>query len=356
MAANLGQQPRLAVDTESNSLHAYQERVCLIQFSIPGTDFLVDPLALPDLSPLAPLFASESIEKIFHAAEYDLMCLKRDFGYTIAGLFDTRVASRTLGHPQDGLGDLLAQSFGIKLNKRFQRADWGQRPLPSKLLDYARLDTHYLLPLRDRLDQALRDSGRWEEAREEFARLEKTEAHTNGFDPQGYWRIANARQLSPEQAGALHALYQLREDLARTTDRPPFKVLGDRTLLALAEALPEAPEALVGLPGMTPSQVRRHGRKIVQAVGLGRQDPRRRPPPAQRMDEAILDRYEALRTWRKKVAEGRRVESDVILPKDVVWEIARVAPRDSEALWMVMKPLRWRFEAYGRDILGILWG
>src|SRR5690606_21288536 len=117
----LAREPAVGVDTESNSLFAYRERVCLIQFSTPTQDFIVDPLALGDLSGLAPLFANPAQQKVFHAAEYDIICLKRDYGFQFANLFDTMVAARTLGWPQLGLAAILENHFGVKMNKRFQR-------------------------------------------------------------------------------------------------------------------------------------------------------------------------------------------------------------------------------------------
>lgn len=356
MVSSLQTQPRVAVDTESNSLHAYRERVCLIQFSIPTADYLVDPLALSDLAPLGPFFAAADVEKVFHAAEYDLMCLKRDFGFACRRLFDTRVASRTLGWPQDGLGDLLLQQFGLQLDKRHQRSDWGQRPLPPGLLDYARLDTHYLLELRDRLAEALRRAGRWEEACEEFVRLEQVEAHCNGFDPDGYWRIATAGKLSPPQVAVLQQLYLLREDLARAADRPPFKVMGNQTLLAVAQAAPMTLDALATLPGMTDRQIQRYGEPLLAAVHRGLRMPPPQPPAHERIEDDVLARYDALRLWRKRAAEAHQVESDVILPREVLWEIARRAPHNAEELKQIMTPLLWRHQAYGREILRVLSG
>ena len=169
MVAELSAQGRIAVDTESNSLHAYRERVCLIQFSIPKKDYVVDPLVIQDLSALAPLFANPKIEKIFHAAEYDLLCLRRDYGFEFAKLFDTMQAARILGYGYVGLDNLLAEKFGVKIDKRHQKADWGARPLTSAQMDYARFDTHYLFQLRDLLEGELREKERWELALEDFA-------------------------------------------------------------------------------------------------------------------------------------------------------------------------------------------
>ena len=350
----LRSQSRLAVDTESNSLHAYRERVCLIQFSVPGADYLIDPLALHDLNPLDSLFSNSEIEKVLHGAEYDIMCLKRDFGFTFANLFDTRVASRTLGRKRSGLRDILAEELGVQVTKRYQRANWGKRPLPPDLLDYARLDTHYLLPLRDRLAEALQLAECWEEAREACERMTDVDPHDNGFDPEGYWRISNVRTLTPRQMAIVRELYLYRDTQARRLDQPPFKILGDKTLLAIAQESPSDLRAPSELPGLTPSKIQRYGEGLLSAVARGRRAPIPRRPTSKRVAEAVHTRYEALHAWRKSVARKRRVESDVILPREILWEIAQAAPNDAKSLRKVMSPLEWRFQAYGKDILTIL--
>src|SRR5580765_3532439 len=176
LVRDLAECPIVAVDTESNSLHAYRERVCLIQFSTPTADYIVDPIRLADLSPLAPFFANPDQQKVFHAAEYDIICLRRDYRFEFTNIFDTMSAARTLGWPQVGLAAILETRFGVTLNKKHQRADWKRRPLTPEQLDYARLDTHYLVALRDSLLQALTESGRWPEAEEEFERLTRLRA------------------------------------------------------------------------------------------------------------------------------------------------------------------------------------
>src|SRR5574341_1631298 len=170
MIADLSTQSRIAVDTESNSLHAYREQVCLMQFSTPKIDYVVDPLALEDHSLLAPIFNNLKIEKIFHAAEYDLICLRRDFGFEFSNLFDTMHAARVLGYQYVGLDNLLAEKFKVKMDKRHQKADWGERPLTPAQVDYARLDTHYLFDLRDLLEAELSEKNRLELAQEDFVR------------------------------------------------------------------------------------------------------------------------------------------------------------------------------------------
>ncbi len=186
------------MDTESNSLHAYRERVCLIQFSTPTDDYLVDAIALPDLSSLAPIFANPDQQKIFHAAEYDVLCLGRDYRFTFSNLFDTMSAARTLGWPQVGLAAILESRFGVTLNKAYQKADWARRPLTPEQIDYARHDTHYLAALRDLQVRELNAAGHWEEAQEDFARLARLPAGVSATtDPMTFWRVKGACDLPP---------------------------------------------------------------------------------------------------------------------------------------------------------------
>ncbi len=168
---DLSSEAIIAIDTESNSLHAYKEQVCLIQFSTPSQDYLLDPLALPNIDALSPLFENPEIEKIFHAAEYDLICLKRDFGFRFVNIFDTMIAARILGYKKVGLGNLLEQKFNVKVNKKFQKADWGKRPLTNDMLSYARLDTHYLIELRGIFKGELEKTKKWDLAKEDFGIL-----------------------------------------------------------------------------------------------------------------------------------------------------------------------------------------
>lgn len=356
LAAALATQPVIAVDTESNSLHAYRERVCLIQFSTPTLDYVLDPLALDDLSPLGPIFANPAIEKVFHAAEYDLICLRRDFGWQVRSLFDTMVAVRTLGWPQNGLASALESQFGVKLNKRHQRADWAARPLTADQLAYARMDTHYLIPLRDKLLITLQVAGSLAEAREEFERLcQPNGRSTNAtFDPQNFWYISGARDLSGPEAAILRELYIYREQTAERLDRPPFKVIAEATLLEIAKKQPKTLAELEPIGGMTERQVSRHGHALLQAVVRGQAAPAPRPLRVEHEDDAVLDRYELLRKWRKARAQERGVESDVIVPRDVLLDIARRAPQTTHDLEAVLGLGPTRREKYGDEIVKLM--
>ena len=354
LARSLASQPRLAVDTESNSLHAFREQVCLIQFSIPDTDYLVDPLVLHDLSVLAPLFCNPKIEKVFHAAEYDLICLNRDFGITFANIFDTMQAARILGYKQVGLDAVLAVKLGIILNKHYQKADWAERPLSREMLNYARLDTHHLLDLRDSLQAELQERGRWELAQEEFARLAMGNGNAKPEVP-AWQRIKGTQHFTKRQLAILQELCLWRAAQAEHMHRPVFKVMDDRRLVSIALAAPKTQTDLETL-ALTTRQIYIFGEEILQAVRRGRKaDPIYRPPTA-RADTAVLDRLNALSNWRKSVAQKIGVESDVVLPKNWMHTIADQNPANLEELSLHMPQSPWRLATFGAELLATLQG
>lgn len=351
--------PRLAVDTESNSLHAYTVRVCLIQLSTDERDYLVDPIALrgeDDLAFLGEIFADPAVEKVLHAAEYDVMTLNRDFGFEFANIFDTMIAARVLGWEQIGLGAILQERFGVEVNKRHQRANWGRRPLSPDLIHYARMDTHYLLPLRDGLHAQLEAGNHLEEAYELFDEVCQARWSGSPFDPEGYWRLSGARDLPPHSLAVLRELYLYREQQAARQNVPVFKVMGDKQLVALARGKPRSLRDVRSVRGISDLQTRRYGVAILRAVRRGLQarppaPPRRNGPPA---DEQVLRRFDALSAWRKERANERGVGSDVVVSKDALWQLAKSPPRSLEELAESGQIGPWRVEMYGEEILRVL--
>jgi ribonuclease D len=280
MMQALRAQSAIAVDTESNSLYAYRERVCLIQISVPGADYIVDPLAGLDLSPLGEVFADPGIQKVFHAAEQDIAGLKRDFGFRFANLFDTMRAARILGWPRAGLADLLREHFGVHTDKRYQRYNWGQRPLSPDALQYAAWDTRYLLLLRDRQVRELERRGRMRQAAESFARLAQTP--TRPAPLRSRRLLAGPGGPLPGRPGAGRPLATL--PLAgpawpRSGTAPPFRIMGDEVLVRLARVRPRTLGELAALGRFPAYWLRRHGPEILEAVARGKTG-RCRPRPA----------------------------------------------------------------------------
>lgn len=259
--------PIVAVDTESNSFHVYHERVCLLQITTSAGDFVVDPLSV-DVRPLGEVLC-DGRETVLHGADYDVRCLKREFGWRLPCLFDTMAAARRLGRSALGLSALVESHFGVRLSKAFQRSDWGHRPLAPAQIAYAALDTRYLLPLRDRLARELEQRGALDDARKEFDRIAAVEPRERVFDRGAWRRLKGARDLDPAGRTVLEALWIAREERARQLDRPPFKVIAEQTMVEIARRRPRDGE-LARIPGVTPSVLRRLGeviRAAVDAVG-----------------------------------------------------------------------------------------
>lgn len=360
MLTRLLTEPIVAIDSESDSLYSYYEKVCLVQFSIPERDYILDTIAVRELAPLDTLFDNPQIEKVFHAAEYDIMVLKRDFHLNFQNIFDTMVAARILGWKQVGLGSILETRFGVKLDKRFQRADWGKRPLTAEEIEYARDDTHYLIRLRDLQKAEIERVGRMEEAQEEFARLTRVVWGEREFDPNRYWNIEGARNLDPLGLGVLRELYQFREQRAKREDRPPFKVMSEATMVHLAQRKPRTLGELSGVPGVGDWLVRRYGRGILEAVEKGVSEPQHHAPrnntrhTSKMPDNATRERYARLKEWRRARALERGVESDVIIPNEALLALARKNPRTREALAQVTALGAWKAQEYGDEILRVL--
>jgi ribonuclease D len=353
MMAHLMREPIVAVDTESNSLYVYQEQVCLIQISTSTRDYLVDSLTLTDLSCLNALFSSTKIEKVFHAADYDLVCLKRDFGFEFANLFDTMIAGRTLGMDSVGLAAMLQSAFGVQVDKHYQRANWGQRPLSAEMLAYARRDSHYLIPLRDKLVQELIKMDRLALVMEDCAYLAKNSSPMQNHTAD-MWRIRGINQLKPKQLAALKSLYEFREMIAKTNNKPPFKIMSNQALLEVAQTLPRYFPELELLPSLSKNQVQRYGRGLLQAVKSSARVNVTVPANHYHFKEVLQARKEKLGEWRKDAGLHLGVPSDVILSKEIMNQIAEVNPQTVEAMRAVMADTPIRFNQFGEEILAVL--
>lgn len=353
--AKLEREPRIAIDLEANSMYAYRERICLIQISIPTQDYIIDPVKSLDLSGLGRILADTAVEKIFHAAEYDLLLLKREYGWELNNLFDTMWAARILGYKQYGLANLLENLYGLKLDKQYQKSNWCKRPLSPQQLAYAQHDTHHLLQLRDRLAAELSTTGREVEAREIFMDQSRVTPGNHDFDPDNFWSIHGVQELTGQQRAILKAINVFRDQEAQRRDQPLFKVFSDRTMLELAQQAPKRLDDLRQIYGMSTGQIQRYGWQILRVIQEGQDAPVPSQPqrPARPPDD-VLNRYEKLHTWRKQCAQKRGVESDVILSRETLWAIARHNPRSASELAQLDEMSQWRCQTYGDDIIKLL--
>jgi ribonuclease D len=352
----------LAVDTEADSFYHYFDKTCLVQIGTRRQIYLVDPLALggpAELAALGPVFASPEIRKIFHAAEYDLYVLKRDCGFRFANLFDTMISAQILGYPSVGLSSLTEQHFDVKLPKDEQRSDWSTRPLSQNQLSYAAADVLYLIPLAEILAKELRRVRREAWAQEEFEALERRVWREREFDELGYLRIKGARKLDASGLSVLRELYLMRDQKAREMDRPPFKVLGNRTLIEIAERLPRKLAELAEIKGITDLLIRRLGRDALSAVRAGRASehgpiPKLPSSGRRRMDRHAERRLIALKQWRSRRAAELSMDPGVLCPNSTLETIALRSAPGARDLESQSELKRWFAREFGAEVAAIL--
>lgn len=342
----------IAVDTEADSLHSYFDKVCLIQISV-DADFIVDPLAEIDLRRFGEILADRSITKILHGADYDLRIMNRDFGFTIANLIDTSVCAQLLGYEAFGLAALLERHFGVKLNKVHQRADWSMRPLPADMLQYAALDTHYLIALADKLRDELVALGRWEWALEEFSRLEAIRFREND-DPEPWRRLKNLGNLDRRSLAVIRDLHAWRDALAREADRPPFKVIGNDALLDIAREKPQSRDDLQKIKSLSRYHFDRFGRELLsivkRAMTIPEADlPERNEPKAWIRDRQLDSRVNRMKAVRDAMAKELKIDPAILAPRHVLVAIAASGTLDDAGAMR-----EWQKKVLGPRLLAVL--
>ena len=361
--ARLRESPVLGVDTESDSFHHYQEKVCLVQISDLHHDYVIDPLAVRDLGPLGPVMADRSVVKIFHGADYDVVSLKRDFGFQVANIFDTMLAAQFLHLPRVGLADLIGRWFGHAIDKKWQRHDWASRPLLTEHLEYARGDTHFLPALREVLQKRLAAAGRLAPVLEECEVLEGRSWQGRTHDPSDFLRVKGAAQLSEAERRVLRAVYAYRDDEARGMDRPAFKVIPDPVLLDIARAQPRDADAVTAMMRKGSSLARRHGAGLAAAVGRGLEDSAPLPTSAPREPKGPPDVLRArdserlmamLKDWRNRLVAPMNAAPTTVASNGLLREIVRLAPTTLEALGQVPDIRRWQLATHGEAIVEIV--
>jgi ribonuclease D len=360
LLSELSDSRRVALDTEGASFHRFLDRVYLLQLSTDETDVIIDPLAAGPLPGLTHLLANPEIEIVLHDADYDLRLLRQDYGARIARLFDTRVAAQLLGIRSYGLAALLEQYFGVVLEKKYQRADWSLRPLPAAMLEYAVLDTHHLLPLRDRLAEQLESTRRWSWAAEEFLRIEtENAARESEAVAPAFLRIKGARDLTRRELAVLRELAKWRDELARKLDRALFRVAGNDILLEIARQRPRSIAELSLIRIVPRSVIERYGSDVIEAIAAGEREreqdlPRFPRPQRWDRDAGFDDRVAALRQRRDDAAARLDMDPGVLCSRDRLESIARARPRSVEELAKVPGVRRWQAETLGSDLLRAL--
>ncbi len=359
LIARLRTEPLVAVDTEAASFHRFQDRVYLLQLSSRRETAVVDPLAVPSLAPLGELLADEGIELVFHDADYDLRLLENQYGFRARNVFDTRIAAQLLNEPGVGLAALLEKYLGVRLDKRFQRADWSARPLSPAMLEYAAADTQHLPELRDRLRARLQELRRLDWAEEEFQILSAADRRTAEPDEPAYLRLKGAKALKGRALAILRELVQWREELARRTDKAAFRILNNEPILFMAKSPPRDIATLKSVRGISPDQAARRGREILEAVQRALELPEHELPRVERRnrhqpDPELEARIERLKSARNALALTYDLAPGVLCPNGVLEAIARVNPKTLEGMAEIRELRRWQLREMGGALLAAL--
>ncbi len=345
----------IAVDTEGASFHRFVDRIYLLQVSTRDHSAIIDPLAVPQLDGLGALMERRDVEVVFHDADYDLRLLRQDYGWDVVRIFDTRVAAQLLGIRAFGLAALLERYFGVKLEKKYQRADWSLRPLTPGMIDYAAQDTMYLLDLRDRMRDELAGAGRlgWAEEEFEISQSVRWEPEEPGM---AFLRIKGTRDLNRRELAVFRELVHWRDRVAAELDRATFRVVGNEPLLEAARRQPRDRKALASIKGMPKGMIDQHSADIFAAIEHGLEVPESdlpRFPKGRRWDrDPDFDaRVSALKTARDEMAAKLEMDPGVLCAKDRIEAVARRNPETAEELGEVSELRNWQREVLGPAFL-----
>ncbi len=358
--AQLSDVRAVALDTEGASFHRFVDRIYLLQLSTEQHEAVIDPLPIGTPSRLGVLLEDPQVEVVLHDADYDLRLLHQDYGWRVTHLFDTRVAAQLLGIRAFGLAALLEQFFGLKLDKKHQRADWSMRPLSAGMLDYAAQDTRHLLGLRDRLRAQLEQKGRWHWAQEEFQRAEGTRWEPDATEG-AFLRMKGARDLTRRELARLRELVRWRDSIAAEMDRAAFRVTGNEVLFDIVRTAPSSRDALYGIKGfprgMSEARAAEARDAIARANALPEADlPRFVKTARWDRDPDFDDQVSRLKAVRDVIASDLDLDPGVLCSRDRMEAVARRKPQHVDHFAEIPELRRWQAEVLAEAFVKALGG
>lgn len=327
LAAALDDAPAHTLDLEANSGFAYDEFLCLMQWNVGGRLWVVDLVALREqdlgIEPLRPALEDPDRRTYIHGGEFDVGCLKRDYDLAVQGIWDSQQAASLLGWEKTGYGALVEKICGVSLPKEYAHYDWSRRPVPPEPLQYALDDVVYLPKVCEALEDHVAEADIVEEVALANQAVEEAE-WTGGFEADAIWKVKGAGRLEKKDLPRLLALHRWRDEVARSQNRPPGRVLNNKALLALSRGLPRSEKELrrFGLRGRVLAQ---HGREILETVRRAEENPPAVPPPpeSRRPTNQERNREQRLRKWRRKEAARRGVPEQLVLPTRALLHLKR---------------------------------
>ncbi len=350
----------VALDCEAAGFHRYSDRLCLVQLSTPGETFVIDPLAIDAARCLKPFLEDPGRRVVMHGGAYDLRLLARDLGITVASLADTQVAASLLGEAAVGLQALLERHLGVRVSKRFQRADWAKRPLTREMIDYAAGDTRHLHGLIAILEGALGSKGRLHWAEEEYRRLAASAADGAEDEPppDPVTRFKHARRMDDRSVTALREVIAWRDRIARARDRAPFRVVGDAALAEVVAVRPASVGALAAVRGFPARLAHTRGLSLLDALVRVDRMPASElspyPAPTRRGARPTPEEeaaFERLKGVRNDAARRFQLERGRMMANHVLREIVAVGPQSRDELAAIPDVRQWQVDMIGQELL-----
>lgn len=358
ICADLLMQKIIGVDLEADSLHCFEEKICLIQIATADQAFLIDPFEIKEMSPFLRVLEDENVIKIFHGSDFDIRSIDRDYQTTVKSLFDTEIACRFFGVKERGLAALLKRHFNVDADKKYQKADWSKRPIRKEMIEYSVGDVAYLTQLYDIIDRQLVTMGRASWAKEEFELQEQVRYENNHTSPL-FKHFKGAGKIDNRSLAVLENLLQLRLSIARKKNRPLFKILSNASLMTMAQEKPVTMDQMAKTRAISQRQADMYGNlcvtAIVEAMELEHMSlpayPKTRRP---KKDITVQSRIKRLKKMREKLSDVIGIEPGFLLNNAVIGSIAFQKPASCDDLMKIENIRRWQVEAIGKDIMSTL--
>ncbi len=345
----------VAVDLEADSMYHFEEKVCLLQMATDKSCFIIDPLALPDMSPLEPIFSDSSIIKIFHGSDYDVRSLFRDFGFRVENLFDTELACRFLGYPRSSLEAVLKLHYDVILDKKYQKKDWSIRPLPDEMISYAADDVRYLVDLYQHISKALSEKKRLEWALETCEGISQIRPGENiDVDRPLFMTIKGSGRLDARSLAVLENLALFRQEAAKKKDRPPYKVISNTAILEIARFKPESTLQLNRSGLLSKKQTQMYGDIIIKAVLAALEIPEENLPRYPKIikspsSAAVSRKKKKKKKWRERKAKQLEMDPSMLINNTAIKKIAKQEPKTLPELKAVEILKNWQVETFGEQ-------
>lgn len=348
----------IAVDLEADSMHCFNEKICLIQIASATQAFLIDPFEIREVKAFIKLLENDDVKKVFHGADFDIRSLDRDYQASVNNLFDTEIACRFLGIKERGLAALLKRNFNLDVDKKFQKVDWAKRPLKQEMIEYSVGDVAFLVELHDIIHGRLEEKGRLSWAVEEFEIQSRVRYENNHALPL-FKKFKGAGRMDNRSLAVLESLLQARILIAQKKDQPLFKILSNASLMTLAREKPLTMDQILKTRALSKKQLDMYGHlcleAIIKAVNIDFKSlpsyPKTRQP---KRDELVQERIERLKKMREELSSSLGIEPGFLLNNGLIGSIAVENPAGTSELLKIENVRHWQVAAIGENIISTL--